>query len=137
MKSVAAKYILGFIWVVVLGAIVSSAQSKRVDIKFSPGTSSGTYANTLTGYGNVDFYVKASAGQEMSVKLNSTKTFLYFVVLKDPESMEAVADGARETTEWSGKLPADSTYIVRVYLVRAEARRSKRAVKFTLDIGVR
>lgn len=121
----------------VLGATVSSAQNKRVDVKFRPGASSATYADTVTGYGSVDFYVKASAGQEMSVKLDSSNTFLYSVVLKDLESMEAVADEARETTRWAGKLPADGTYVVRVYLVRAEARRNKRAVKFKIDIGVR
>ena len=57
--------------------------------------------------------------------------------MKDLNSMEAVADDARETTGWSGRLPDDGTYIVRVYLVRAEARLNKRPVRFKLDIGVR
>ena len=120
-----------------LCATVSPAQIKRVNVKFRPGSSSGTYLNTVTGYGSVDYYIQASAGQELSVKLNSVNTFLYFVVLRDLKSMEALADGAREATEWSGRLPNDGTYIVRVYLVRAEARRNKRPVRFKLDIGVR
>ena len=137
MKSTAARYVLGFISAVFLCATAAPAQSKRVNVKFQPGSTGGTYSNTVTGYGTVDFHVDASAGQEMSVTLNSSNTFLYFVVLKDLKSMEAVADDARETTEWSGKLPDGGTYVVRVYLVRAEARRNKRPVRFQLDIGVR
>ncbi|HQZ98110.1 MAG TPA: hypothetical protein PLP21_17445 [Pyrinomonadaceae bacterium] len=119
------------------GAVFSNAQEKRVDVKFRQGASSGVYSNTVTGYGSVDFYIRAKAGQTMSAKLTSTNKFLYFVVLKDLTSMEAVADEARDTTNWSGELPADGSYIVRVFLVRAEARRNKRPVKFSVRIGVK
>lgn len=128
---------VAFIFVFVFGMVTSYGQTKRVDVKFAKGTSSGTYSNTITGYGSADFYVKASAGQLMSAKLTSSNKFLYFVVLKDLTSMEAVADDARDTTDWSGQLPEDGTYVVRVFLVRAEARRNKKPVRFSLRLDVK
>lgn len=122
---------------IVLTAMPSvSAQTKKVNVNFKPGTSGGAYNNTVTGYGTVDFYVKAKAGQTMSVKLTSPNTFLYFNVLSGSGDGEAIADNAREVTEWSGQLPADGTYVIRVYLVRAEARRNKRAVGFSVRLDI-
>lgn len=120
-----------------LGLTAAYGQTKRIDVKFRTGTSSATSSNSVTGYGTADFYVKANSGQEMTAKLTSTNKFLYFLVIKDPALPEAIADDARDTTEWTGTLSSDGTYIVRVFLVRAEARRNKRPVKFTLRIGVK
>ncbi len=72
----------------------------------------------------------------MNAKLTSSNKFLYFLIIRDPENPEAIADDARDTTKWSGQLPEDGTYIVRVFLVRAEARRNKTPVKFSLRISV-
>jgi len=122
---------------IVLSAMPSvSAQTKKVNVNFKPGTSGGDYNNTVTGYGAVDFYLKAKAGQTMSVKLTSPNTFLYFNVLSGSGNGEAIADNAREVTEWSGQLPADGTYVIRVYLVRAEARRNKRPVGFSVRLDI-
>lgn len=137
MQFIVARRVVGPVFIILLCATVSAAQSKRVDVKFRAGASSGTYANTVTGYGTTDFYVKALAGQQFSARLTSSNRFLYFVVLKNAETVEAVSDDAREQTEWAGSLPEDGTYVVRVYLVRAEARRNKRPVRFKLDINVR
>lgn len=123
--------------IVLVSAMSSSAQTKRVDVKFKAGTTGATYANTVSGYGSVDFYVKASGGQTMSVKLTSTNTFLYFNVLSGSADGEAIADNAREVTVWSGELPSTGTYVVRVYLVRAEARRNKKAVSFRVRFDIK
>ena len=113
------------------------AQTKKVNVNFKPGTSGGTYKNTVTGYGTVDFYVKAKGGQTMTVKLTSSNTFLYFIVLSGSGDGEAIADDARELTTWSGQLPVDGTYVIRVYLVRAEARRNKRPVGFSVRLDIK
>jgi hypothetical protein len=105
-------------------------------VKFKPGSSGGTYSNTLTGYDTVDFYVKAKGGQTMSVNLTSANSYLYFVVLSGSGEGDAVADDAREVTDWSGPLPSDGTYVVRVYLVRAEARRNHRPVSFKVRMDI-
>lgn len=112
------------------------AQTKKVNVNFKPGTSGGTYNNSVTGYGTVDFYVKAKGGQTMTVKLTSPNTFLYFNVVTGSGDGEAIADNAREVTTWSGQLPSDGTYVIRVYLVRAEARRTKRPVNFSVRLDI-
>lgn len=137
MGNLNSKLILMLVMLLTVGSVASHGQAKRIDVKFAAGTSSRTYSNTVTGYGSADFYVKASGGQLMSAKLTSTNKSLYFLVLKDLTTMEAVADDARDATEWSGQLPQDGTYIVRVFLVRAEARRNKKPVKFSLNIAVK
>ena len=113
-----------------------SAQTKKVTIKFRPGTSGATYNNSVTGYGTVEFYIAARAGQTMSVKLISPNRFMYFNILASPDAREAMSPEAREVTEFSGELPADGKYVVEVYLVRAEARRNKRPVKFKLQVDI-
>lgn len=136
MKSVTGKVVLGFVFLFLAGVSATFAQDKRVDVKFRKGATTGTYSNTVTGYGSADFYVTAKSGQQMNAKLTSSNKFLYFLIIRDPENPEAIADDARDATKWSGQLPDDGTYIVRVFLVRAEARRNKAPVKFSLRIGV-
>lgn len=133
------KYYLVLLTVamVMAGASNIVAQTKKINVKFRPGTSSATLQNTVTGYGSADFYVKASGGQEMSAKLTSSNKGLYFLIIRDPANAEAIADDARDATSWSGELPEDGTYIIRVFLVRAEARRNKTPVKFSLRIGIK
>ena len=114
----------------------ASAQTKKVNISFRSGTSGGTYSNSLTGYATVDFYLKAKDGQTLSARLSSPNTFLYFNVLSGSGDGEAVADSAREVTKWSGQLPADGTYVIRVFLVRAEARRNKHPVTFKVRLDI-
>ena len=137
MRSLTGKLGLGFAVIVLVSVSATFAQTKRINVKFRKGTTSGTYANTVTGYGSADFYVSAKGGQEMSAKLTSSNRFLYFLVIRDPKNAEAIADDARDATNWTGELPEDGNYIVRVFLVRAEARRNKTPVKFSLRIGVK
>lgn len=111
------------------------SQTKRIDVKFKPGTSGATYTNSVTGYGTVEFVVKANAGQTMSVKLSSANSSLYFNVSKSG-SPEALADAARDATEWTGQLPETGEYVVRVYLFRNAARTTKRPVKFNLRLDI-
>lgn len=123
--------------VVLVGVSTAVGQTKRINVKFAKGATSGTYSNTVMGYGSADFYVNAKGGQQMSAKLTSSNKSLYFLIIRDPANPEAIADDARDATSWSGELPEDGTYIVRVFLVRAEARRNKTPVRFSLRIGVK
>ena len=97
MRSVTGKLVLGFVVIVLVGVSATFAQTKRINVKFAKGASSGTYSNTVTGYGSADFYVNAKGGQEMSAKLTSSNRFLYFLVIRDPKNAEAIADDAEES----------------------------------------
>jgi hypothetical protein len=137
MKKCSAIFAAAVAFVVLtFFAFDANAQTKKVNVRFKPGTSGGTYSNTVTGYGTVDFYLKAGAGQTMSVKLTSPSSFLYFVVRKGTGDGDVLGDDVADLTEWSGELPEAGTYVVRVYLVRAEARRNRRPASFKVKIGV-
>ncbi|MBL8180859.1 MAG: PPC domain-containing protein [Blastocatellia bacterium] len=136
MKVSIFKFLL-IVAVALAGVASAVAQSKRINVKFAKGATSGTYSNAVMGYGSADFYVNAKGGQQMSAKLTSSNKSLYFLIIRDPANPEAIADDARDATNWSGELPEDGTYIVRVFLFRNEARRNKSPVRFSLRIGVK
>jgi hypothetical protein len=79
---------------------------------------------TISGRATHDYVLGAKAGQTLSVRMSSNNTFLYFNVLNGA-SQEALFVGEREAApnKWMGTLPSDGDYMIRVYLVRAEARR--------------
>lgn len=120
---------------VVIGALGMASPSLRAEnvittrqVKFKPGTSSTTLRGSVQGYDAVHYELGAKAGQTLSVKLNSRNTFLYFnVANKRTNAVLETAPAPREVTEWTGRLPETGVYVVQVYLVRAEARRGRKA----------
>ncbi|MEP0871495.1 SH3 domain-containing protein [Trichocoleus desertorum AS-A10] len=99
-------------------------------VSFAPGTSAATVNGSVRGYETRDYLLNARAGQRMTVDLRSNTTFMQVAVLS-PQG-ETLYVG----TNWTGNLPSNGDYLVRVGLVRAEARRDG-AGGFKLNIGVR
>lgn len=124
--------LLVVIFVALLAADVS-AQTK-VSVKFARGTSSATVRGTVSGFRYVDYRVGARGGQTMTVSLKSASEWAQFVVF-DPV-MENV-EGSIGDTDWSGELPSDGTYTVRVMLPRAEARRKGSMANYSVKISIR
>src|ERR1041384_7620848 len=112
----------------------SAIPSER--IHFGAGKASATRKGRIRGYDARDYVLNAAAGQTMSVKLASSSPFAYFSVF-DKAKMDELETDPRpsEVTEWSGVLPRSGDYVVRVYLVRAEARRHGVAA-FTLTVSI-
>lgn len=129
------RFISPVIAVVLISATAAPSQTKRIVVKFKPGTSGATYNNSVTGYGTVDFAFRASAGQTLAAKLTTSNSSLYFVISKSGAT-DSVNDSARDATEWSGELPETGEYVVRVYLFRNAARRTKSPVKFSLRLDI-
>ena len=106
-------------------------------LKFPKGSTGTSVKGQVKGPDNDarDYVLRARAGQAMSVSLSSSSTSIYFNVLA-PGSQEALFAGQRMGgSSWSGKLPADGDYTVRVYLNRAAARQGKSA-SYTLKVSV-
>lgn len=105
-------------------------------VTFAKGASSTTIKGTLKGDAAVDYTVRAAAGQTLEVKLVGTNTQNDFNVLppgsKDVAMYVSTMTGERTYT---GVLPADGDYAIRVYLGRAAARRNESS-KYTLTVGV-
>ena len=107
---------------------------KVQQIHFAAGASSATVKGSIAGDKIVDYKLSAKAGQNMSVQLKTRSTANYFNVL--PSGSEtALFIGSSSGNAWTGTLPADGEYTVRVYLMRSAARRNEKA-NYTLTVGI-
>jgi hypothetical protein len=112
-----------------------SAQAPREErVSFKPGSSSATINGSIQGEDSIDYVLGARAGQTMSVTLKSSNGANSFNVLP-PGSEAAIAIGENLGNTWSGTLPADGNYRIRVFLMRSAARR-KEAAKYTLSVAI-
>ena len=95
---------------------------------------STTVSGTIQGYKSVAYAVPAKAGQTLTVKMTTTSTSAYFNVrdVRD-QSGAAVHRGEIDGSEAIISVPADTTYLIDPYLVRAVARRGSTA-SYTLTI---
>lgn len=107
---------------------------RREKVQFANGATSGVIKAQLKGDADVDYVVRAAAGQTLSVQLQRTNPQNYFNVL--PPGSKGGAMFVGDTGEdFTAMLPSDGEYIVRVYLMRPAARRGESS-DYTLAIGV-
>jgi hypothetical protein len=127
---------LAMAWALVAGCprSVAAEPSTVQRISFAAGASSATVKGSIAGDKTVDYKLGAKAGQTMSVRLKTSNASNYFNVLP-PGSDAAVAIGSNVGNEWTGALPVDGDYTVRVYLMRNAARRNEKA-NYTLTVGI-
>ena len=122
---------------VVLQPVSAGAQPappRQERVSFAKGASAATIKGQIKGDADVDYVVRAAAGQTISVSLKVSNRANYFNVL--PPGSAGVAMYVGQTGEaYTGMLPADGDYTVRVYLVRAAARRNEVST-YELTIGV-
>jgi hypothetical protein len=115
--------------------VFAAAPIETRPIHFAKGASSATVQGTIKGDQIVDYKVRAKAGQTMSVKLVTRNGANYFNVLPPGSDDVAIFVGSTSGNEWSGALPSDGEYTVRVYLMRSAARRNESAT-YTLTVAV-
>ena len=121
--------------VTLASTVLTFAQDIRQErVTFTPGASSATLQGTITGYQAVDYVLGAKAGQTMTVTMKTAHGANYFNVLP-PGSEAAIANGSTLGNTWSGTLPVDGDYRIRVYLMRSAARRGEKAA-YTLTVGI-
>lgn len=107
-------------------------RKERVLFKKSAVTSA--IKGQIKGYETVDYLLGAKAGQTLQVALQTNNGANYFNVLP-PGSDAAIAIGSNLGNQWTGALPVDGDYTVRVYLMRSAARRNETA-NYTLSVGI-
>ena len=103
-------------------------------VQFKKGADGAIIKNRIKGYEIVDYLFGAKAGQTMRVTLKTNNGANYFNVLP-PGSNAAIAIGANLGNEWTGTLPVEGDYTVRIYLVRSAARRNETA-NYTLSVDI-
>lgn len=126
--------------VISFSLIISSSHAFAKDeirterVQFKKGATSAVMKGRLKGYSDVDYLVRGGAGQTITVSLKRSNLSNYFNVL--PPGSKDVAMYAGQTGEdFKGVLPTDGDYTIRVYLVRAAARRNESS-NYTLTITV-
>lgn len=139
MTTMTVRALLAFAALALAGPIVAAdgpPPPRKERVSFAKGASSATIRGTLKGGNDVDYLVRAAAGQTLEVKLAATNTQNDFNVLP-PGSQNVAMYVSSMTGErtYSGMLPSDGDYAIRVYLGRAAARRNETS-KYTLTVSV-
>jgi hypothetical protein len=116
-----------------VGTAAADAGIRQEKVQFAKGASSAVIKGQLKGDETVDYIVRAAAGQTLSVKLQKTNVQNYFNVLPPGSTGSAMFVGD-SGENYSGVLPTDGNYVVRVYLMRPAARRGESS-NYTLTIG--
>jgi uncharacterized protein YraI len=114
---------------------VSARDILQERIVFAQGTSGTTINGRITGDNITDYLLRATAGQQMTVTFAPDNSFAYFNVLQgdDPTALHV---GSRDGGAYSGTVPATGDYRIRVYLMRAAARRDEVAnYRLSVTIG--
>lgn len=108
---------------------------KRIAIQFPPSNHATLVArlsNTIKGYEIIDYTLHLKQGQYLNASLASKHLGTYFNILP-PDSDVAVFIGSTKGDQFEGVVPATGEYRIRVYQMRASARRGEVA-DFGLEI---
>jgi len=105
-------------------------------IQFARGTSSSTVNGSIKGYDYIDYRIVVRAGQQMSVTMRPTRGSPYFNVMEPRSSDVAIFIGSTRGQTFSGTTAKAGSYTIRVYQMRASARRGEIA-GYRLSVAVR
>ncbi len=133
MRSLARYLALALL---VSGLAMAADKVTKVPVHFAKGASSASLKGSFSGYDTVEYTVGARAGQTMTVAVTGSNNanFNVFAPGDVPGQSTAIGRGA-VGDNWSDSLPANGTYTVQVYQMRASARRGS-AVPYSIRIGI-
>lgn len=129
-----SRVILGILLATTLPALAADGIRKEA-IQFAKGSSGASVSGRITGDETVDYTLRAKAGQTLHVNLKADSAMAYFNVLPPGSTGEAIFIGSTLGDTFEGKLEQDGEYTVRVYQMRAGARRGESA-QYTLSTRI-
>lgn len=115
-------------------AVPAVAQIITANVAFPKGATSTAINGTIKGEQTRDYVVRANAGQTMSVRLNGAP-IVYFNILPPGSDGMAIHIGSIAGNSFSGTLSTSGAYKIRVYQMRASARRGETG-SYRLSISV-
>jgi len=118
----------------VLLAHATSAQDKPPQrIHFERGKSSATIRGHVNGFDTQDYVVGARAGQQMDIRITASNPETYFVLY----SINGKATDMNETDHYSLETTESGDYVIRVFMMRAAARRKGASSNYSLTISIK
>jgi hypothetical protein len=117
---------------VLLTPVLGVAQNNPQRIRFQRGHSSTTVSGRIVGFDTRDYVVGAQAGQEMTVRLKASHPSTYFVIY----TINGKPTDMNETDDWSARLTESGDYVIRVFMMRSEARRKGAVANYTLSLSI-
>lgn len=103
-------------------------------VQFARGATATAITGELKGEQYVDYLVQGGANQTLAVTLKPGNAQNYFNIIP-PGATEAMFIGSTSGNQSRRVLPADGTYTIRVYLMRAAARRNETS-SYALNIAL-
>lgn len=100
---------------------VGSAEGVKKRIRFQRGSSSAVVSGTVVRGDQDEYYVGASGGQEMTVRISSVEDNAVFQIYKPNGKTLSGAGEGDDATNWSGTLPASGDYTIVVGGTRGNA----------------
>jgi len=117
--------------IVSLGGLAAGQSKHRVT--FKKGATSAKVKDTIRGFEYRDYLIGAIAGQTIAVKLTSMNTYTMFSIFQ-PDG--ANLEGTAQVVNFSGRIPASGDFVIRVAMMRAEARRKKSVSDYSLTVTI-
>jgi hypothetical protein len=119
----------------ICAAVIADPNRRSEVVHITKGATSTVIKGQIKGDRYVDYQVRARAGQTLSVEMKTGNASSYFNILALGSGDVAMFVGSTSGNRFSGVLPADGDYAIRVYLMRSAARRNESA-NYTLTVGV-
>ena len=128
-SALIARQVVAVLFICAL-AFSSVAQGVKKKVRFAQGASSATYRGAVVRGDRDRYYVSASRGQTMTVKITSLEKNAVFQIYfaGEQEALEGAGE-EDDATDWSGELPADNEYVIVVGGTRGNAT-------YTLKISI-
>ncbi len=133
MLAVIAAATMILVQAVVGTALAADQAIRQETVQFAKGATSVAIKGQIKGSATVDYRVRAGAGQTLSVMLRRTNPQNYFNV--NPPGSDVAMYVGQSGEDFTGMLPTDGDYVVRVYLMRPAARRNESS-DYTLTIAI-
>lgn len=107
-------------------SVALSQDARNVDVRFPRGSSGTTITDTISGYQTINYRIGVSAGQNMSVQLDTDNSSNYFNIIA-PGASEAAFNSSMSGNSANFRIPSSGNYVISVYLMRNAARRNESA----------
>lgn len=115
-------------------AAATATPGNRVEtVQFAKGANTVAISGDLKGDQYVDYRVRGGANQTLAVTLKASNLQNYFNINPPGSADTAMFIGSTSGNQFKRILPTDGDFVVRVYLMRAAARRNESS-SYTLNI---